>query len=171
MSLAESREAAQSLIAKSPLTYQLAVDAAAATEPDTPTTPSDERAEPADQDIQTNDPPQETSSTPTGAKNFIIHIFPRQPGTKHAHLVQDSPLFGPWPSPPDATSFAARNLRFVIPEGEARDGLADWETGGQLREDGDLGEGEARGPGYYVGRRRQRRWEERTGLSGVLGGA
>lgn len=177
MSLVENREAAEALITKSPLTYQLRTDSAGYTAPAPTTetapptktaghaapTASDETEQPP-----TSDPtPKASPSIPTGTKTFVIHLFPRSAGKKHAEMVQDSPLYGPWPAYPDTKSFAARNLRMSIPAGEMRDCLADWETGGQLKEDGVLVE--ERGDSDYYLRREQKR-DDKAGLDGVFEG-
>ena len=170
LSLAESEEAAQALIARSPLKYQLTTNAVDHTtglapqdrDPSHAATSSDDAA-PAVASGARSTHPTESS------KEFVIHIFPRHTGKKHSELVEDSPLHGPWPGRPDTTSFVARNLRRSIPDGALKDGLADWETGGQLQEDGDpLGKAADMGPRFYV-QRRQRRRESKMGLSDVLG--
>ncbi|CAI4215115.1 unnamed protein product [Parascedosporium putredinis] len=103
------------------------------------------------------------------AKEFVIHIFPRHMAKKHVELVEDSPLHGPWPGPPDTVSFVARNLRRSIRDQPAlKDGFSDWETGGQLQEDGDAPAKAADiGPRHYA-QRRQKRREAKKGLGGIL---
>lgn len=88
---------------------------------------------------------------------------------KHVELVEDSPLHGPWPGPPDTVSFVARNLRRSIRDQPAlKDGFSDWETGGQLQEDGDAPAKAADiGPRHYA-QRRQKRREAKKGLGGIL---
>ena len=161
--MAESQEAAEALIAKSPLTYQLASDTtihrAASAARNEVTDP---------EDTQTNEHPisQEVDpSPPDGTKtSFVLHIFPTNDSKSHADLLEDNPLFRWWPRWPDTESFVAKNLRKSIPEGKMRDALADWETGGQLVEDGNV---EEKGPSYGFHMRRKKR-EDKMGLSELL---
>ena len=170
--MAESEDAAQSLIAKSPLTYQLAMNAsssqpglvtsseAASEGLETDATPE----EPQAKETQDPDPDQENASASSVTKSFVIHIFPPSASKRHKDMVEDSPLYWPWPSAPDTTSFVARNLRMSIPESEMRDALADWDTGGQLRENAELARVKR---GLYV-ERSHRRAEDKMRLSQVL---
>ncbi|SPN97308.1 uncharacterized protein DNG_00822 [Cephalotrichum gorgonifer] len=180
LSLAESEEAARTLIAKSPLKYQLAIDAA---DPDARSTPLDgnldSKTPRTGGDLPTTSSRDAASAKqPSGAtKQFVIHIFPQRGGKTLAEMVQSSRLFGPWPAAPDMTSFATRHLRRSIPgdDGAAlRDGLADWETGDQLVEDGDVfvdldraGTGARNDAKRYVEKRKQRR-ESRLAWSGLF---
>lgn len=160
--MTESQEAAEALIAKSPLTYQLATDTAI------------HRAAPASRTAATNseDPesghrPSQDSGTsqPNESKTpFVLHIFPTSETKTHADIVEDNALFRWWPNWPDTESLVAKNLSKSIPEAEMRDVLADWETGGQLLEDGDV---ENRPPSYYF-QRRQKKRDDKMGLSELL---
>lgn len=189
LSLTESEEAARSLISRSPLRYQLSVDPN-----DLSAHPLPQMTEPSDSTDPSCDPTKtqaaatgETAATTTTtttttttakpttrnasdlAKEFVIHIFPRHMAKKHVELVEDSPLHGPWPGPPDTVSFVARNLRRSIRDQPAlKDGFSDWETGGQLQEDGDAPAKAADiGPRHYA-QRRQKRREAKKGLGGIL---
>lgn len=162
--MAESEDAARTLIARSPLKYQLEIDA----EDHSPQEAPGNDDGPSNGMTSSSARPTAHDHPAESSKEFTIHIFPRHTGKKHNELIEDSPLHGPWPGRPDATSFVARYLRRVIPDGTLKDGLADWETGGQLQEDGDaLGKAADMGPRFYV-QRRQRRRESKMGLSGVL---
>lgn len=162
--MAESQEAAESLIAKSPLTYQLTTDTTVyRTAPGAP----NKSAGPRNPQTDEQSTPREAcaSSSPEETKtSFVIHIFPAGDNKSHADLIEDNPLFRSWPSWPDTESFVAKNLRKSIPEGEMRDALADWETGGQLMEDGDVIE-KAVSNQFRI---RQKKREDKMALSDLL---
>ncbi|MBE3048377.1 hypothetical protein IMZ48_38915 [Candidatus Bathyarchaeota archaeon] len=176
LSLTESSEAAETLIAKSPLTYHLATNTGGYHTVPTPSSSADKppppqqptpRPDPEEPPTDEHPAPEETGPPPAdGVKSFVIHIFPRGPNKRHVDMIQDSQLYGPWPAYPETNSFAARNLRMSIPEGEEmKDCLADWETGGQLCEDGDVVK-ERSDREYF--RRRNLRRNDKNGLAGVF---
>ncbi|GJC98220.1 hypothetical protein ColKHC_07046 [Colletotrichum higginsianum] len=64
-------------------------------------------------------------------KEFTIYIFPA-PTYIHSAAIKASPLYGPWPRSRRETVMSA-TLRESLPKDVTADGLADWETGGQIK--------------------------------------
>lgn len=163
MSMTESQEAAEALIAKSPLTYQLATDTstnqAASAGPNQAT--GCENPQTSGRRISQEAGTGQPGRTKT---SFVLHIFPTSDTKLHADILEDNPLQRWWPRWPDTESLVAKNLRRSIPEGEMRDALADWETGGQLVEDGPVEEKSA----FYGYIKRRKRREDKLGLSELL---
>lgn len=161
--MAESQEAAEGLIAKSPLTYQLATD-----------TSIHHAASAGPNQAPDSKPPQTSghrisqeagTSQPDGTKTpFVLHIFPTSDTKLHADILEDNPLQRWWPRWPDTESLVAKNLSKSIPKGQMREALADWETGGQLVEDGAV-EKKSASYGFY---KRRRMREDKLGLSELL---
>lgn len=156
--MVESQEDAEALIANSPLTYQFAAGSAIhRTAQTAPTEDPQTSRYPIPQEADSGQPDE-------AKKSFVLHIFPTGNNKTHADLIEDYTLYRSWPTWPDTDSFVAKNLSKSLPEGEMRDALADWETGGQLVEDGDV---VGKGPSYGFNMRQKKR-EDKMGLSELL---
>ncbi|TDZ31538.1 hypothetical protein C8035_v001542 [Colletotrichum spinosum] len=117
------------VVNKSPLAYQLAVPRPHGSVQNFLTSSTS-----TDPIINPNDPKKGADgrkpATDDEHKDFALHIFP---ATTYLHVaaVKASPLHGPWPETRRETTMSA-TLKAAIPKNTATDGLADWETGGQV---------------------------------------
>ncbi|KAK1754824.1 hypothetical protein QBC47DRAFT_403231 [Echria macrotheca] len=117
VSITRQADVASKLVAKSPLQF-------------------DVDSEPAVRLPSSRPSPNDNQPSATVKKTFTVHVFS---GEKFPHfrLIEESPLFGPWPderSPFDKTAFQhdgliATTLRTAVPKDMAAIALRDWETG------------------------------------------
>ncbi|PSR84165.1 hypothetical protein BD289DRAFT_482897 [Coniella lustricola] len=87
-----------------------------------------------EQEAQQRRIPKDFAADPI--KTFEVKINLSQDNYSHKRAIEWNPLHGPWPeTSKEDQDFAYFALREVIPGSMAKEGLCDWNTGGQLNED------------------------------------
>ncbi|KAJ5011131.1 hypothetical protein K4K57_006165 [Colletotrichum sp. SAR 10_99] len=131
ISVLADKAQAKSLVNMSPLQYQIAIPRLHGsvqmflTNANSPEPIIKSKASERALEIETTRPAAEEDH-----KEFTVHIFPAE-SYIHAAANRSSPLHGPWPESRRETTMMS-TLKETLPKNIMTEGLADWETGGQI---------------------------------------
>ncbi|KAI8224723.1 hypothetical protein K4K56_006878 [Colletotrichum sp. SAR 10_98] len=131
ISVLADKAQAKSLVNMSPLQYQIAIPRLHGsvqmflTNANSPEPIIKSKASESAPETETTRPAAEEDH-----KEFTVHIFPAE-SYIHAAAIRSSPLHGPWPESRRETTMMS-TLKETLPKNIMTEGLADWETGGQI---------------------------------------